>query len=149
RDCLGTHPLDDDRRRGDVADRLGSARDGGAAGPRHWDVTPLGLHIRRCMIMGGFLIGLSLFEAEWEFGVPQFRMVLQPLLIAVAAGCALVAARVWIGVGGALSSLGFYFGLRGLVSVIVGLFFVKPIPTIPLFLVEALCVELAALLLAR
>ncbi len=113
------------------------------------DVTPLGLHIRRCMIMGGFLIGLSLFEAEWEFGVPQFRLVLQPLIIALAAGCALVAARVWIGPGGALSAVGFYLGLRGLVAVIVGLFFAEPLPTVPLFLPEALCVELAALLLAR
>jgi hypothetical protein len=113
------------------------------------DVTPLGLFVRHCMIMGGFLIGMALFEAEWEFGIPQFRLVLQPLLIALAAGAALVTARMWIGPGGALAAVSFYIGLRGLVSVIVALFFAEPIPAIPLFLVEALCVELAALLLAR
>ncbi|HET9255633.1 MAG TPA: hypothetical protein VFO16_10575 [Pseudonocardiaceae bacterium] len=113
------------------------------------DVTPLGLFVRRCMIMGGFLIGMALFEAEWEFGVPQFRMVLQPLLLALAAGAALVAARMWIGPGGALGAVSFYVGLRGLVSIIVGLFFAKPIPAFPVFLVEALGVELAALALSR
>ena len=43
--------------------------------------------------MGGLLIGLSTFQAEFDFGVPQYRAVLQPALIALAAGVALVAAR--------------------------------------------------------
>ena len=47
--------------------------------------------------MGGLLIGLSTFQAEFDFGVPQYRAVLQPALIALAAGVALVAARVWVG----------------------------------------------------
>ena len=33
--------------------------------------------------MGGLLIGLSTFQAEFDFGVPQFRAVLQPALIAL------------------------------------------------------------------
>jgi hypothetical protein len=94
------------------------------------DVTPLGLYVRRTMIMGGLLIGLALFEAEWEFGIPQFRMVLQPLLIALAAGCALVAARMWIGPDGALAAVSFYFGLRGLVTIIVGLLFARSSKTV-------------------
>jgi hypothetical protein len=113
------------------------------------EVTPLGLFVRRGMIMGGLLAGLSVYQGEWDFGVPQFRMVHQPLLIAMAAGCALVAARLWMGRGGALFAVGFYVGLRGGVSLIVGLFFAQPFPSIPLYLAEALCVELAALLLAR
>ena len=32
------------------------------------------------------LIGLSTFQAEFDFGVPQFRLVFQPMLIALAAG---------------------------------------------------------------
>ena len=55
--------------------------------------------------MGGMLIGLSVFQAEFDFGVPQFRLVLQPLLIAVAAGLTLVAARLWIGPGGAITAV--------------------------------------------
>ena len=63
--------------------------------------------------MGGLLIGLSTFQAEFDFGVPQFRMVLQPLLIAFAAGVALVAARLWIGRGGALAAALFFLAVRG------------------------------------
>ncbi|MGH3802099.1 MAG: hypothetical protein ACRDTD_18585 [Pseudonocardiaceae bacterium] len=113
------------------------------------EVTPLGLFVRRGMIMGGLLVGLSVFQGEWDFGVPQFRMVHQPLLIAMAAACALVAARLWIGRGGALFAVGFYVFVRGGVALIVGPFLQEPFPTIPLYLAEALCVELAALLLAR
>ena len=57
--------------------------------------------MRRVGLMGGLLIGLSTFQAEFDFGVPQYRLVFQPLLIALAAGGALVAARLWIGRGGA------------------------------------------------
>jgi hypothetical protein len=39
--------------------------------------------------MGGFLIGLSTFQAEFDFGVPQFDQIFQPMLIALAAGIAL------------------------------------------------------------
>ncbi|MGH4024407.1 MAG: hypothetical protein ACRDRV_07455 [Pseudonocardiaceae bacterium] len=112
-------------------------------------VTPVGLFIRRGMIMGGLLIGLSVFQGEWDFGVPQFRMVLQPLLIAMAAACALVAARLWVGRGGTFFAVGFYVALRGGVALVVGPMYGEPFPTIPLYLAEAVCVELAALLLAR
>ncbi|HEV7450609.1 MAG TPA: hypothetical protein VGO16_04325 [Pseudonocardiaceae bacterium] len=112
-------------------------------------VTPLGLFVRRGMIMGGLLAGLSVFQGEWDFGIPQFRMVHQPLLITMAAACALVAARLWIGRGGTLFAVGFYVVLRGGVAVIVGPILGEPFPSIPLYLAEALCVELAALLLAR
>ncbi|HKR52408.1 MAG TPA: hypothetical protein VJT72_23095 [Pseudonocardiaceae bacterium] len=113
------------------------------------EVTSLGLFVRRGMIMGGLLAGLSVFQGEWDFGIPQFRLVHQPLLIAMAAGCALVAARLWMGRGGALFAVGFYVFVRGGVALIVGPFLQEPFPTIPFYLVEALCVELAALLLAR
>jgi hypothetical protein len=99
--------------------------------------------------MGGLLIGLSTFQAEWDFGVPQFRMVLQPLLIAFAAGFALTAARLWIGRGGALAAALVFLGMRGAVSVIVGPVFGEVVPTMPLYLVEALAVEAAAVVLAR
>ncbi|MDQ3762015.1 MAG: hypothetical protein M3460_10060 [Actinomycetota bacterium] len=112
-------------------------------------VTPQGLFARRGMIMGGVLIGLSVFQGEWDFGVPQFRVVHQPLLIAMAAACALVAARLWLGRGGTLFAVGFYVIVRGGVSVIVGPILGEPFPSIPLYFAEALCVEAAALLLAR
>ena len=63
--------------------------------------------------MGGLLIGLSTFQAEFDFGVPQFRLVLEPVLLAVAASVALVCARLWIGRGGALAAAAFFIAIRG------------------------------------
>ncbi|KAB2349070.1 hypothetical protein [Actinomadura rudentiformis] len=105
--------------------------------------------IRRGMIAGGLLIGLSVFQAEYDFGVPQFRLVHQPLLIALAAGCALVAARLWVGRGGAIFAVVFYMLVRGGVSVVVGPVIGELWASVPLYFAEALCVELAALVLAR
>ena len=99
--------------------------------------------------MGGLLIGLSTFQAEFDFGVPQFRAVLQPALIALAAGVALVAARVWIGRGGALGAALFFLALRGLVSLLVGPVLGETTPSLPLYLGEALAIEAAALLIGR
>ena len=53
----------------------------------------------RVSLPGAFLLGLSTFQAEFDFGVPQFRMVFGPMLIMLAAGVSLVAARVWLGRG--------------------------------------------------
>jgi hypothetical protein len=105
--------------------------------------------LRRLALMGGLLVGMSTFQAEFDFGVPQYRLVFQPMLIALAAGFALVAARVWIGRGGALGAALFFLGLRGLVGVLVGPVFGQTMPSLPLYLGEALCIELLALTLAR
>jgi hypothetical protein len=105
--------------------------------------------LRQVALMGGLLIGLSTFQAEFDFGVPQFRAVLQPALIALAAGVALVAARVWIGRGGALGAAVFFLVVRGIVSLLVGPVLGETTPSLPLYLGEALAVEAAALVLAR
>jgi hypothetical protein len=104
---------------------------------------------RRASITGGLLIGLSVFQAEYDFGVPQFRLVHQPFMIALAAGCALVAARLWIGRGGALLSVVFYMLVRGGVSLVVAGVIGQLWAAVPLYFGEALCVELAAPALAR
>ncbi|MGI5169627.1 hypothetical protein ACQEU3_35280 [Spirillospora sp. CA-253888] len=106
-------------------------------------------YVRRGMHAGGLLIGLSVFQAEYDFGVPQFRLVHQPLLIALAAGCALVAARLWVGRGGALFAVVFYMLVRGGVSVFVGPVIGELWASVPLYFAEALVIELAALALAR
>src|SRR3954454_5106388 len=66
--------------------------------------SPIG-RFREASLAGAFLIGLSTFQAEFDFGVPQFRLVCQALLLMVAAGTALVAARVRLGKGGALMAV--------------------------------------------
>ena len=42
----------------------------------------------RYFAFGGLLIGLSVYPVEFDFGVPQFRQVFQPMLIAAAASLA-------------------------------------------------------------
>jgi hypothetical protein len=115
----------------------------------HTGNPPLVVYLRRMGIVGGFLIGLSTFQAEFDFGVPQFQQVFQPFLIALAAGVALVAGRVWIGPGGAIAAAVFFLVVRGGVSLIVGGVFGEGYPSLPLYLPEAIVVELAALALAR
>ena len=44
--------------------------------------------VRRALLLGSFLVALSTFQGEFDFGVPQFRQVLHPVLIMLAAGSA-------------------------------------------------------------
>jgi hypothetical protein len=120
------------------------------AAPQHESDEPqFVVRLRRVAIMGAFLIGLSTFQGEFDFGVPQFQMIFQPMLIALAAGMALVCARLWVGKGGALGAALFFIAVRGTVSLIVGPVFGETTPHLPLYLAEAASVELVGLLLAR
>ena len=80
---------------------------------------PFYLMLRRAALGGGFLIGLSTFQAEFDFGVPQFDFLFQPMLIALAASIGLVSARLWGGRGGALAAVAFFVAVRGFVSLMV------------------------------
>jgi hypothetical protein len=100
-------------------------------------------------VCGGLLIGLSTFQAEFDFGVPQFRFVFQPLLIAVAAGIALVAARIYAGRGGALAAVAYFLVIRGLIALLVGPALGETVPHMPLWIAEAVVVELVALRIGR
>jgi hypothetical protein len=104
---------------------------------------------RRVGLMGGLLIGLSTFQGEFDFGVPQFRMVFHPMLIALSAGMALTAGRIWIGKGGALATALMFIVVRGAISLIVGDVFGESAPAMPLYLAEALCIEAIALATGR
>ena len=96
---------------------------------------------RYAAMVGGLLIGLSTFQAEFDFGVPQFRMVFQPILIAFAAAVALVVARLYAGRGGALIAVGYFLAIRGIVSLLVGPVLGETTPDLPLYLGEALILE--------
>src|SRR3954468_15945141 len=112
-------------------------------------VSPL-LTVRRAALAGGFLIGLSTFQAEFDFGVPQFDFLFQPMLIALAASIGLVSARLWGGRGTALGAVAFFVVVRGFVSLMVHGVWGEALPHFPLYLAEALLVEApAAALLAR
>jgi hypothetical protein len=96
-------------------------------------------------LAGAVLIGLSTLQGEFDFGVPQFRLVFQPLLIAVAAGIALVPARIRLGRGGALYAVAFFLLLRGAISLVVSGVFDHLTFHLPLYLGAAVVVELVAL----
>jgi hypothetical protein len=100
-------------------------------------------------IAGALIIGLSTFQAEFDFGVPQFQLLYQPVLIAFAAGVALVCARSILGRWGAFQALGLYFAIRGLLALFVGVVVGYTTPHFPLYLAEAAAVELAALAAPR
>jgi hypothetical protein len=101
--------------------------------------------IRRALLVGSFLVALSTFQGEFDFGVPQFREVLHPVLIMVAAGVGLTTARVYLGRGGALLAVLGFLVIRGLVTVMVGVVWGQTLPHFPLYVVEAMLVELAFL----
>ncbi|HEX5954499.1 MAG TPA: hypothetical protein VFY37_01065 [Solirubrobacterales bacterium] len=103
---------------------------------------------RRMFAFGGLLISLSTFQAEFDFGVPQFNLLLEPIMLAFAAGVALVGARIWIGPGAALGAALFFIVVRGGLALIVGPVLGETTPHFPLYLAEAACVELVALVLS-
>jgi hypothetical protein len=102
---------------------------------------PLVYHVRRALLVGGFLVALSTFQAEFDFGVPQFRDVDQPILIMLAAGIGLVTTRLYSGRGGALLAVAGYVAIRGFLTIMVGGVWAQTTPHFPLYIVEALLVE--------
>jgi hypothetical protein len=107
------------------------------------------LWLRRVALSGGLLIGLMVFPVEFDFGVPQFRMIFGPMLIMLSAGVALTATRMWLGRGAAIGAVGFFLLVRGIVAVIVGPILGETTPHFALFVVEGLVVEAVFLALPR
>ncbi|SPM37020.1 hypothetical protein MAP_1282c, partial [Mycobacterium rhizamassiliense] len=101
--------------------------------------------ILRYLSFGGMFIGLSVYQIEYDFGVEQFRLVLQPMMIAFAAALAAAAARMTMGRGAAIIAALFAIALRGGVALLVGPVLGAPINWFPLYLGPALVVELVAL----
>jgi hypothetical protein len=97
--------------------------------------------LRRALLVGGFLVALSTFQGEFDFGVPQFRQVLHPVLIMIAAGIGLVTARIYLGRGGALQAVLGFLVIRAFLALMVGGVWDQTAPHFPLYVVEALLVE--------
>jgi hypothetical protein len=90
---------------------------------------------------GAILAGLSTFQAEYDFGVPQFRMLYHPVLIALAAGFGLTVVRRVLGRGAAIRAAVSFIVIRGLLALALGAMG-HTVPHFPLYLAEALLVEL-------
>jgi hypothetical protein len=110
---------------------------------------PIWLRLRVVMMAGGFLVGLSTLQGEFDYGVPQFQLVYQPILIMLAAGVGLVAARLRLGRFGALQAVGSFLAIRGLFTLVIGPGLGLSTLHMPLYVVEAVLVELAALAIPR
>jgi hypothetical protein len=100
---------------------------------------------RAIALTGGLMLGLSTFQAEFDFGVPQFQMIFQPMLLMLAAGVGLVLARVYAGPGAALGAAGFFILIRGGLALLVGPVLGQTTPHFPLYIAEAVVVEAVAL----
>jgi hypothetical protein len=94
---------------------------------------------------GGLLLGLSTFQAEFDFGVPQFNFLFEPMMVMLAAGVGLVAARLYAGRGAALGAVLFFLAARGTLALLIGPVLGETTPHMPLYIVEALVVEAVAL----
>jgi hypothetical protein len=105
----------------------------------------IGLKFVQYLAFAGVLIGMSVYQIEFDFGVPQFRQVFQPMLIAAAAALALTAARIYLGRGAALMAAVIAIGLRGIVAFLVAPVLDAPNNWFPLYLGAAVVVELVAL----
>ena len=103
------------------------------------------LKLLRYLSFGGLFIGLSVFQIEYDFGVEQFRLVQQPMMIAFAGAFAAVAARLVLGRGGAIIAALLAVVIRGATSVLVGPILGGPTSWFPLYLGAAIVVELIAL----
>jgi len=110
---------------------------------------PLWLRLRTVMIAGGFLVGLSTLQGEFDYGVPQFQLVFQPILIMLAAGVGLVTARLRLGRFGALQAVASFLAIRGLFTLVIGPGFGLSTLHMPLYIVEAILVELVDLAISR
>ncbi len=111
------------------------------------DAPPDGVGIKFVQYLGfgGILVGLSVYQIEFDFGVAQFRQVFQPMLIAAAAAFGLVAARIMLGRGAAVIAAVLAIVLRGAVAFVVGPILGSPINWFALYLGPAIVVELIGL----
>ncbi len=107
------------------------------------------LRVMQVLLGGAFLIGLSTFQGEFDFAVPQFRLVFHPVLLMLASSVALVAVRIWAGRGAAIGAALFFIVVRGTLTLLVSPLFGHTTLHFPLYLAEAAVVELIALRVGR
>lgn len=121
-----------------------SARRKGLSRPPRRSSSSLVERLRGPSIAGGFLIGLSSLQGEFDFGVPQYSLLAHPVMLMIAASAGLVTARIVLGRFGALKALAFYLLLRAGLTLLVSEGFGMSTQHFPLYAVEAVLVELAA-----
>lgn len=105
--------------------------------------------VQEVMAVGALLIAWDLFSTEFNYGVPQFPLILQPLLIAFGSALALTLLRARHGPGITVGAVALYLVVRGAFTVIIG----GPLGELPghfpLLIAEMILVEAAALALGN
>ncbi len=124
------------------------AREGPAHAPSERQISRFAV-VRDITSGGAFLIGLSTLQIEFDFGVPQFRLLYHPVLLALGAAVALVAVRIRAGRGAALGATAMFLALNGLLSFVIADVMGRSTMHFPLYVVEAVVVEAVALFIPR
>ncbi len=124
--------------------RISMGSDADGPDPR-WHRSPVLTWLLRSSAFGGLLIGLSVFQIEYDFGVEQFQLIFQPMLIAGAGAFALIAARLMVGPGAAVFAVAFAAVVREITALLVGPVFGEPHNVFALYLGAAIVVEVIAL----
>lgn len=101
--------------------------------------------ILTALLMGGVLTGMTIaYQQEFSYGFPQFRLMFHPVLIAFSAGVVLTAARALYGRGGALLACAGALVLNAALSAAVRHGFGELLLHYPLYIADAVLVEIAA-----
>ncbi len=95
---------------------------------------------------GGVLAGLTIYQAEFGFGVPQYNLLFQPALLALTGGLALVFGRAVAGRGGAIGAAIVNLVISGGFVIFVAPVMGQATPHFATYLPAAFAVELAALI---
>lgn len=112
-----------------------------------WRPTVSGRFLMACGVVAGPTV-MSVFLGEFDFGIPQFQLVLLPVMIAFITAATLVFARIALGPTGALRAVAVWIVLRGLVFLGVTALGLSA-PRFYPYLAEAMIVEVVFLVLGR
>jgi hypothetical protein len=99
--------------------------------------------------VGALLIAWDLFSTEFNYGVPQFPLILQPMLIVFGAALALTLLRARRGPGSTAGAVLVYLVVRGGIAFLVDQPLGEIFSHFPLLAAEALLVEGVALVLGN
>ncbi|MEV6285876.1 hypothetical protein [Kribbella sp. NPDC051770] len=99
--------------------------------------------------VGALLIAWDLFSTEFNYGVPQFPLVLQPILIVFGAALAFTVLRARRGPFSTFGALAVYLIIRGGIAWAVDQPLGEILGHFPLLIAEAVLVELTALALGN
>jgi NAD(P)-dependent dehydrogenase (short-subunit alcohol dehydrogenase family) len=97
----------------------------------------------RGFLAAAVLVGLSAWQLEFDLGVPQWQHLYHPVLVALAGGFALTAARAALGRGGALLVVGWFVVVRGALALLTVGAWGLSVPRFVPYVAGALAVEAA------